>query len=95
MKYSFEEFVEEEINKEDRKIMIFILIVLILMAIIACCFAIYYAKNVQTLYVITATGEEMTGHFILKHKSNSVWVRLEDGTMEQVVKYKIIVEFEL
>lgn len=90
MKYSFEEFVEEEMNKEDRKIMIHILIVLILATIIACCSMTYYANNTQTLYVVTATGEEMTGQFTLTHKDDSVWVRLEDGTMEQVVKYKVI-----
>lgn len=90
MKYDFEEFIEKKTEEEMMILMKIILIGVISAMIIACCFWFYYAENARTLYVVTATGEEMTGHFILRHRYDSVWVRLEDGTMEKVIKYKVI-----
>lgn len=90
MKYDFEEFIGKKTEEEMMILMKIILIGVISAMIIACCFGFYYVENVRTLYVVTATGEEMTGHFILRHRYDSVWVRLEDGTMEKVVKYKVI-----
>lgn len=90
MKYDFEEFIEKETEEKMMILKMFILIGVTLAAIIAYCFGSCYVENIRTLYVVTETGEEMTGHFILRHRYNSVWVRLEDGTMEKVIKYKVI-----
>lgn len=56
----------------------------------ATCSIIYSIKSPQTLSVVTATGEEMTGKFRLIEWRGSTWVQLEDGTKVEIVKYKKI-----
>lgn len=52
---------------------------------------IYEIPNeTHKMHVITATGEEIMGEVKIKEWQGQTWVELEDGTMAQVVKYKII-----
>lgn len=52
---------------------------------------IYEIPNrAHEMRVITATGEEIIGEVKIKEWQGQTWVELEDGTMAQVVKYKII-----
>lgn len=69
-----------------------IFIVLGILAVIFFIVALMYEipNKIQEVYVVTAAGEEMTGKFEIKEWRGQTWVELEDGTMEQIVKYKII-----
>ena len=52
---------------------------------------IYEIPNrAHEMHVITATGEEIIGEVKIKEWQGQTWIELEDGTMAQVVKYKII-----
>ena len=52
---------------------------------------IYEIPNrAHEMHVITATGEEIMGEVKIKEWQGQTWIELEDGTMEQVVKNKII-----
>ena len=69
-----------------------IFIILGILSVVFFIIALIYEipNRAHEMHVITATGEEIIGEVKIKEWQGQTWIELEDGTMGQVVKYKII-----